>query len=497
MKPNVLPKRRIAMSPAISLPGLRFHEAIEYLKVFIFAFVLICIAGIASAQPVPGSITRMSVDRPRIVLAPTCEHPVYGQCPINGVVGLAGIADEHSTIFPPAYLPNRRTKDDYLFFLAAAGDGSGLVVLSDFGQGPDANNQWTLDYAPEFDHYQNPPRYGPIFAEPMAHGTCPTVEPAMFLPKDPTFDLNYADPGTVVKDPTNLANAGPGGLIMIYEGTNTCFGLPFGFYATMGVATSNDWGQTWPGYRYLLDDSGDPLYPLPSKNPCNRFPCVGPQAPTGALGGSACVGNVCTWSSTAQWPPDGSYGRYLVVGKYDSIQNATSKGYQAPSAFLDDVNGGPSPYLYATGGSLSIARAQLNGGTAPLSFHKWYAGSFSEPGIGGNDTPMSFLLPLPPPRGPFILIPAQYCADPEQERTMGSISYVEDLQVYLLTFVCISKIGNPLNPDGTTPGAAWFYSTNSDLSHQDQWSAPQQIVGSWSAFKSNSADCQDYQGWYP
>jgi hypothetical protein len=191
-----------------------------------------------------------------------------------------------------------------------------------------------------------------------------------------------------------------------------------------------------------------------------------------------------------------------VVGKYDSIQDATSKGYQAPSAFLDDVKGESLPYLYATAGSLMVARTRLNGGTAPLSFSKWYVdgqgkGSFSEAGIGGNDTPMSFLPPPPPSgQGSNVLAPAQYCEDPAQERTMGSISYLEDMHQYLLTFVCISKSGDPQKPDGQ-PGAAWFYSTNADLSHQDQWSFPRGIAGSWSPFTPNSAGCQDYQGWYP
>ena len=41
------------------------------------------------------------------------------------------------------------------------------------------------------------------------------------------------------------------------------------------------------------------------------------------------------------------------------------------SGFVDDVGGNPDPYLYIYSGDVRVARAQLNGGRAPLSFLKW------------------------------------------------------------------------------------------------------------------------------
>jgi hypothetical protein len=105
----------------------------------------------------------------------------------------------------------------------------------------------------------------------------------------------------VVLDPTNRANKGPGSLIMIYEGTNRCIGLNGGdnviagnsFYSTTAIATSNDFGHSWPSYRYMLDPNGLPLNPLPSQNPSK-----GPEAPSGASGNSVCIGNDCTAAAT-------------------------------------------------------------------------------------------------------------------------------------------------------------------------------------------------------
>jgi hypothetical protein len=172
--------------------------------------------------------------------------------------------------------------------------------------------------------------------------------------------------------------------------------------------------------------------------------------------------------------------------------------------FDDEDGGGPAPYLYelhnyAVGppgldhpqlpngqnSDLMIARAQLNGGTAPLTFKKWYQGSFSQVGLGGFETPIF-------PSGAF-----ENCEATGQLKTMGSVSYVEETQQYLLTFVCISPHGDP-STLAAGPGAAWFFSTNDDLSRQDQWSTPQEIVGSWSAFiDPKTTSCNDYDGWYP
>lgn len=133
---------------------------------------------------------------------------------------------------------------------------------------------------------------------------------------------------------------------------------------------------------------------------------------------------------------------------------------------------------------LTIARAQLNGGTSPLRFLKWNRTGFTEPGVGGTETQIL-------PDGSF-----ENCAYPEQHRSSGSISYVEVTQQYLLTFVCDSQ-GDPANGKaGGKFGSAWFYSTSYDLSNMRQWTTPQEIIGSWSKW-DNSHGCPDYKGWYP
>lgn len=77
---------------------------------------------------------------------------------------------------------------------------------------------------------------------------------------------------------------------MIYEGVNTCVGDSGGSkpgngnaYISTGIATSLDYGKTWSSYR------GTPTFsfvPLPAANKTQ-----GPNAPSGALGKSVCVGD--------------------------------------------------------------------------------------------------------------------------------------------------------------------------------------------------------------
>jgi hypothetical protein len=456
-------------------------------------------------------------DTRQAVLAPD------GSFPLNNYGGLGTLADEHSTIFPPGTLPGHW---DYLFFVATRTDlnpiSSGVVALTG-GPGPNEKGQWTLDFARDYGRYfPNSPKdqqNGQVFLSPVEHRNCPSVSENKF--QDQTFDLNYADPGSIVLDPTDRANKGPGSLIMIYEGSNRCIGLSGGdnvlagnsFYSTIAVATSNDFGHSWPSYRYMLDANGFPMDPVPSQNPSK-----GPEALSGATGKSVCIGNDC---AAAPWPPDNNYGRYEVLHPQltiaDAMQSSVTKGGLSsqmgdavPSAFVDDVHAfgesdshddGRGPlYLYelhnyaveppgldfpqlpnGQNSDLMIARAQLNGGTAPLVFKKWYQGAFSQPGLGGLESAIF-------PSGAF-----ENCEAIGQLKTMGSISYVEETQQYLLTFVCISPRGDP-----GSPGSAWFFSTNYDLSRPDRWSTPQEIVGSWSAFiDPKTTSCNDYDGWYP
>jgi hypothetical protein len=441
---------------------------------------------------------------------------------INDYGGLTTLADEHSTVFPPGVLPGAW---GYTFFVATRTNlnniSSGATAL--FSSGPDANNQWTLDFAPTFGLYNffGPPgsRNGQLFLSPFQHDLCPTV--AHVTQQDPTFELNYADPGSVVLDPTNPFDRGTGNLIMIYEADNRCIGLVGGdnvtqgnsFYSMVSVATSFDFGHSWPAYRYDLFPFASPGVPLPNQNGS-----VGPDAPFGATGSDVCAGNNCFLT---QFFPNPNYGRYPSLGPQLTIQDIlnlpstkttileSQVGDAVPSAFVDDVWRGYEPdeprpvYLYeihnytpgpprlkspplpdGKGSDMMIARAQLNGGSEPLSFEKWYEGSFSQPGLGGLETPVF-------PAGPFA-----NCEDDSQLKTMGSISYVEATQQYLLTFVCQSPMGDPASGKGNH-GAAWFFSTNRDLSHPENWTTPQQIIGSWSEYDPADTTCNDFNGWYP
>ena len=199
------------------------------------------------------------------------------------------------------------------------------------------------------------------------------------------------------------------------------------------------------------------------------------------------MGNDCTTT-----PPAG-YGRYAVVTEPTSLASLmaagkplTSKtGEQEISGFVDDVGGNPSPYLYANWADVRMARAQLNGGTAPLTFQKWNGQAFASAGLGGAETGIL-------PSGPF-----ENCEAAAQNRYGSSISYIDDTQQYLLTFLCSSPSDPALGQHGGgSEGAAWFWSTSYNLSDPSQWSLPQEIRGSWSLI-DNSGGCPSYKGYYP
>ena len=431
-------------------------------------------------------IASISVGNEQLVLAPNGEG-------INKFVN-GGVSDEHQSVFPPGSLNGN---PDYLFFVASktsVNSDTGLLVLSG-GSGPNANGQWTMDFARADGYGVYPPGNAQIFLSPVGRG-CPTVTDGNAAHQDPTFDLNYAAPGSIVIDPTGA----PGSLLMIYEGTITCFGITGGarsqnFYSTVGVATSHDFGKTWPAYR---GTSTFNFVPLPGQNTQQ-----GPHAPSGALGGNVCAGTDC--SST----PPAAYGRYAVLSPSISVATAMATGTPLASslgdsemaAFVDDVSPGAARFVYATynfgpgagalvdpqqtKGDLMIARAQLNGGSAPLTFLKWNGQNFGAPGIGGIDAGIF-------PSGAF-----QNCEGSGQLRVGSSINYVDDAQRYLLTFVCNSPGDPSLGSSGGARGAAWFYSTSDDLSDPRRWTPPQEIAGSWSEFDPSATTCGDYQGWYP
>jgi hypothetical protein len=145
-------------------------------------------------------------------------------------------------------------------------------------------------------------------------------------------------------------------------------------------------------------------------------------------------------------------------------------GDAIPSAFVD------GDYLYVAyvyhapglfGALIRIARAHLHDGvreydndehghssrahTGQLQFYKWYNGAFSQPGIGGEDS---------------AVIPGTNCLGTQM---MPSISYNDDLGLYMMIFVC-----NTFSANGS---AAWYYSTATSLEKQD-WSDPQLILNS-------------------
>lgn len=421
-----------------------------------------------------GSCPNGSFDTQGLVLGPNGSS-------INRSAGFGPVPDEHSSVFAPGTLGNNQ---DYLFFLATgtAGHGDiGLTVLSG-GAGPGKNGQWTLSIPTADGYGAYSAGFGPVFETAMRGGVCPNVADGNPAHQDQTFDMHYASAGSVMIDPTGP----PGSLLMIYEGTNACIGSAGGAvsstdndYISLAVATSVDYGKDWPTYR------GTPAFqfvPLPGVNQTQA-----PNAPLGAMGKNVCMGNDCT--ST----PPANYGRYAVITPPMSLASlmqaaqplVAKYGEQEIAGFIDDVSGAANPYVYATFNQVEAGRAQLNGGSAPLSFQKWDGQGFNAPGIGGVQQTVI-------PKGAF-----QNCEAPAQTQFGASISYVEDTQQYLLVFVCTSGNDPALGPNGAGGrGAAWFWSTSANLSDPAQWSTPQEIAGSWSAFDS-SGGCESYNGWYP
>jgi hypothetical protein len=397
----------------------------------------------------PQVIASIKVHNPDRVKSPKADLSS-----INGYGGLFNLTDEHSTIIPGKLLgyPN-----EYLFFVASNTSlneaTSGLVVL---GGQPDPSGVWTLDFAPDYEFQPAPPKGGTvdgqIFISPFEKGLCPPTGPLSdpYRFQDFTFDLNYANPGSVIIDPTRIPSEA---VLMIYEGVTQCLNvaggigqLPVGDYASIGVV---------PYSAQQIFYTGQPATGH-----------IGEQAPSAFVddvqpGAPAYVYEVHFFSCPA------ANGACLTTAPNDR--------------------------------GIGVSRALLQGNNN-LVFDKWYNGSFwPATGVGGPQSPL-----FPIRANGFAA-----CEDVTQIQTMPSISYVEATRQYLLVFLCNSP-GNPADPSIMRPsqrGAAWFYSTldatQFDLSGQDQWSTPVQIEDSWQWFQSfvdkttNTTKYCIYDGNYP
>ena len=275
-----------------------------------------------------------------------------------------------------------------------------------------------------------------VMSAPVVFNTCDGTH-------DLEFDENYAGAGSVLQGPT----LPPGNLIMLYEAENHCPGGTHqeNFYATVGFARSSDNGRTWPApvNSEFGNFARHPVLKASVDEPATTFPvALGDAIPSGFVDISA-LGEA-----------------YLYV----------------TYTYHDGETGDP-------GLSIRVARARLgniyrgfgNGWAPPLQFWKWYNGGFTQPGIGGLDS---------------AVFPSTQCLGVTR---MSEITRNDDLGLYMLIFVCspssVTSTGERM--------AAWYYSTATSLELQD-WTAPQPIAGSESAFPScPSSSGQVFDGFYP
>jgi hypothetical protein len=238
---------------------------------------------------------------------------------------LTDLPDEHTTFMPLA-----AGQSGYLVFGASklqSAPTGGAVVLQ-------TTDLMTFVYATALGYNRQ------VFFPPAPiDGPCNPIYAT-------EFDENYAAPGSVVQDPTLPA----GNLIMIYEAENHCPGgvIQQPYYATVGFTRSSDNGKSWPGFANSALGNPDRHPILKSVNPQ-------PSVPHPAMGNAI------------------------------------------PSAFVDKTAAGDYylyvAYTYADGGMLPASNgltrvARAKRGADPLTFQKWYNGSFSQPGIGGLDVGM-------------------------------------------------------------------------------------------------------------
>jgi hypothetical protein len=333
--------------------------------------------------------------------------------------GLSTLPDEHTS-----FLHTGSSATDYLVFAASSTPSSGAGVTGALVL--HTSDLVNFSLASDF----GVASLGELVLDaPSPFTDCGFTDPG-------SFDQNYAAPGSMVRDPTLSA----GNLIMLYEAEQHCFGgqYDFNFFASVGLARSSNGGKTWP-----LPGAAD------------------------------------------------RYAVLQVAGSKPSTVPAPVEGDAIPSAFVDDVAAGNMLYVVYqnTGaaaiqpdGYLRVARASL-GQSGKLAFTKWYQGSWSQPGIGGLDSPMT----------------AERGCGASGYQGGGQLSYVEPLQRYLLTFVCV-KLQMTSSGKYAPYEAGWYFSTATSLENQD-WSSPVPIVGSTgpvaAAPTTGCPNGAEFDGWYP
>ena len=194
-------------------------------------------------------------------------------------------------------------------------------------------------------------------------------------PSGEGFDRDYAGPGSVIRA-TNGQD-----LLMFYHGE---YHWPEGgYYATIGLARSSDEGQTWERLGPVI---------------AGRQPRPDPPPWPGAFG----AGGPCALVNES----DGFiYIYYLDWGRP----------------------------LFPGTDEIHLARSPVSSDGAPGSWHKYFQGSFDEPGIDGNSDPV---IRSPSSTGFWAGFP--------------SVSYNVSLDAYLAVFV---------SADG------FYYSASSDLTN--------------------------------
>jgi uncharacterized protein (TIGR03437 family) len=290
------------------------------------------------------------------------------------------------------------------FFPPASGSGPYLM----FGAGALSTTEFSGASVLQSTDLQNF-----TFATSLGYPPLVMTPPVQTYHCDPTydttsFDENYTGPGFVGQDPT----LPPGNLVMLYEAENQC---PGGVsqntvgpaLVSVGFARSSDNGKTWPPPPNVV--TGGP----------SRYPAL-----QGSLQVPSAVPTFTGWD-------------LLPAGFIDKSLDGNNYLYAAYSS--RDMGPG--------GGGQRVARAKL--GQDPVSFQKWYNGSFSQPGIGGLDT------------DPTWNQGSQACP---VEPVQASIDYVDDIGLYLVIFQCRSS----------STAYPWYYSTATSLDLQD-WTPAQPI----------------------